>query len=101
MYEYDKSGPQNIENKWHVVSNPSMFLRKWPIFWRLNFKSLGGFNVRILHWIDAKFSMQLDKLHVSECGKFQDQQSTDVSAVVLQRYEKTEKIAQKCNISEF
>ena len=45
--------------------------------------------------------MQLDKLYVSECVKFQDQQSTDVSAVVLQRYEKTEKIAQKCNISEF
>ena len=44
--------------------------------------------VHILHWNNAKFGMQRHKLHVSDCGKFQDQRSTGLSAVVLQRYGK-------------
>ena len=63
-----------------------MFLRKLPVFWGC--KSLRVPNVHILHWIVAKFSMQREKLHVSNCDKFQDQQSTGLSAVVPQRYGK-------------
>ena len=74
--------------KWtnQSVAFVKMFLRKNPIFWRC--KSLHVPNVHTLHWINAKFGMQRDKLHISDCGKFQDQRSTGFSAVVLQRWDK-------------
>ena len=71
--------------KWtnQSVAFVRMFFGKKPIFWRC--KSLRVPTVHILHWNNAKFGMQRHKLHVSNCGKFQDQRSTGLSAVVLQR----------------